>query len=473
MRKSIFLKTFIAILVFAVIILMIFSGIVSTFIYDYSVKEKQETLQRDVYQLSDYASLLYDGREGDKLPEKIQENLQRIAQEEGNSILLTDAYGTILFATNRRSMTGIVSTLSDTIMKDVMDGSFYEKQGTLGGVYQSNVYTVGAALEDADGNFMGAMFLSAATPYTEGMIYQFSKIMINASIIVMIISLFVSYIVTSEIIRPLKAMYRVVKEYSKGNFKDRVPVEGEDEISQLAVAFNDMAFNLQRLEETRNNFVSNVSHDLKTPMTTIGGFIDGILDGTIPPERERHYLEIVSQEVKRLSRLVRELLDVQRFESGAANLNRTKFNLCELASTVLIGFEQQINAKNLYVEVHFERDDMQVLADRDMIFRVIYNLLDNAVKFVNQDGIITVRINDEGKKIRCHIRNTGDGISSEEIKHIFDRFYKSDASRGLDKKGYGLGLFIVRSIIVAHEEAINVDSMENAYVEFNFTLPRA
>ncbi|MGI6030362.1 MAG: HAMP domain-containing sensor histidine kinase [Eubacteriales bacterium] len=472
MKKSIFLKTFASITIFGVIVLMIFTGIFSTFVYDYSTSEKEDMLRKDSQQICGYVEMLYVS-DSQQMTNLIYEQLSSMAAESSGNVLVTDSNGNILFTSSSSLLNELKPRVDEEILDQVRLDNFFEKRGNLGGIYKSSLYTIGVPVTTNQGNFIGAVFLSAPTPYTEGMLYELSKLMVHASFIVLIISLFVSYIVTNEIIRPLKTMSRVVHEYSKGNFKCRVPVDGEDELSQLAIAFNDMAVNLERMNDTKNNFLSNVSHDLKTPMTTIGGFVDGILDGTIPPEKQTYYLKIVSDEVRRLSRLVKGLLDVQRFESGSAKLNRTKFNLCEMVSTILIGFEQQINAKNIYIEVHFEEDDMEVFADHDMIFQVVYNLMDNAVKFVNQDGIISLRVVREDKKVKCYVKNTGTGISSQDIKHIFDRFYKADSSRGMDKKGVGLGLFIVRSIIVAHEEELNVDSMEDAYCEFSFTLPAA
>lgn len=470
MKKSIFLKTFAAVTIFGAVVLMIFSGIVATFVYDYSTTQKEASLRRDADLVGGYVKVLYQSNSY-QMDQLAVNSIQEMAESTNSNILIANSAGQVLFVADSGELNSPRKNLPQEIMDQVRQGEFFEHRGNLSGLLRGDMYTLGTPVNTDKGLFIGAVFISAHTPYTEELLYQLSKIMIHAACIVLIISLFVSYIVTNEIVRPLKIMSRVVKEYSKGDFSCRVPVDGEDELAQLAIAFNDMAMNIQKSHDTKNNFLSNVSHDLKTPLTTIGGFVDGILDGTIPPERQQHYLGIVSEEVRRLSRLVQSLLDVQRFQSGTAQLNKSKFNLCETVSTVLIGFEQKINAKNLYIEVHFQEDDMPVFADQDMIFRVVYNLLDNAVKFVNQDGVITVRVVYEGKKVKCYVKNTGTGISSKDINHIFDRFYKSDSSRGLDKNGVGLGLFIVRSIIAAHEEELNVESMEDAYCEFSFTLP--
>ncbi len=472
MKNSIFWRTFTVITSFTGIILLIFAGIVSTFMYEYSVGEKELLLKKDATQVSQYVSLLYFYPTVG-LDKIVFSNIEKIAKYSDLSIILTNNQGQILMATDWDLLTTTRTFLTPDYMVKAQKGYFYEQKGTLGGLYKTKVYTVSVPIFTPRGELIGNSFVSAATPYTEGFLSEVSQIMINASIIVMLISLFVSYLVTNEIVRPLKTMHSAVREYAKGNFKVRIPITSEDEMGELALAFNDMAFNLERMEETRSTFVSNVSHDLKTPMTTIGGFVDGILDGTIPPEKEKYYLKTVSDEVRRLSRLIKGLLDVQRFETGNAKLNKTKFNLCEMAGTILISFEKPITDKNIYMEVHFEKDDMSVFADHDMIFQVVYNLTDNAVKFTNKDGIISITIAPEGKKVRFTIKNSGDGINSNDIKQIFDRFFKSDASRGLDSKGVGLGLYIVRSIIASHNETINVESEENSYCEFSFTLPMA
>ncbi|MEG1044241.1 MAG: HAMP domain-containing sensor histidine kinase, partial [Oscillospiraceae bacterium] len=252
----------------------------------------------------------------------------------------------------------------------------------------------------------------------------------------------------------------------------RVHVEGYDEIDRLAMAFNNMASSLATLESTRRSFIANVSHELKTPMTTISGFIDGILDGTIPPEKHNHYLHIVSDEVKRLSRLVRSMLNIARIEAGEMSINPSGFDVNDLICRTVFIFEQAIETKNLEIK-GLDVDKIMVEGDNDLIHQVVYNLIENAVKFVNQDGYIEFiyDTNREGGKTYIGIKNSGEGFSKEEMPKLFDRFYKTDKSRSLDKNGVGLGLHIVRSIINLHNSDIMVKSVKGEYCEFGFDLP--
>ncbi len=285
------------------------------------------------------------------------------------------------------------------------------------------------------------------------------------------------YVISRRTTEPLGQIISAAKSYSRGRFDQKIEVAGQDEVTELAQAINNMAESLEKIDEERNAFIGNVSHDLRTPMTTISGFVDGILDGTIPPEKHEYYLNIISQEVRRLSRLVNTLLEVSRLESGAG-LKPVDFNLTETARTVLISLESKISNKNIDIEFNTDEDDIFVNADKDSIHRVIFNLMDNAVKFTPVNGRISINVSViidsyKERKALFAIRNTGEGIPREELSHIFDRFYKTDRSRGLDKSGTGLGLYIAKTSIMNHGEDLVADSVVNDYTEFRFTLPMA
>jgi signal transduction histidine kinase len=236
-----------------------------------------------------------------------------------------------------------------------------------------------------------------------------------------------------------------------------------------------MADSLARLEDMRSSFLANVSHDLRTPMTTISGFVDGIIDGTIPEDKHSYYLGIISSEVRRLSRLVSSLLQLSRTEAGDTKLKPSDFNLSEKTRQVLISFENKIDDKKLEIEFVNARD-IYVNADMDAMHQVIYNLIDNAVKFTPEGGKVcltlsVISIDRRIKKALFSIKNTGQGIPPEETPYLFERFYKSDRSRGLDKTGTGLGLYIVKTTLLSHGEDIKVASEPGKITEFSFTLP--
>ena len=294
-----------------------------------------------------------------------------------------------------------------------------------------------------------------------------------AALLVMMVVIFVlAYIVSGSLTRPLREMAKATEAFARGDFSVRVPVNERDEIGKLAMAFNNMADSLAQQETVRRSFIANVSHELKTPMTSIAGFIDGILDGTIPQEKERHYLTIVSDEVKRLSRMVRSMLNIAKIEAGEMKLKPTVFDVNEVVLSSIFTFEQMIEKKHLDIR-GLEEGKVMVEADEGLINQVVYNLLENAVKFVNEGGYIEVSYTVEQKRTYIHIKNSGEGIPKEEISKVFDRFYKTDRSRSMDKTGVGLGLYIVRQIVNLHQGEVIVRSVEGEYCEFSFSVATA
>ncbi len=294
---------------------------------------------------------------------------------------------------------------------------------------------------------------------------------ISTLVWIMLASLVAIYGVSYYSMKPLREIGRAAKSFSHGKFNVRVKVRGNDELAELAESFNKMAIAIESKDEMQKNFLSNVSHDLKTPMTTIAGFVDGILDGAIPPEKQEYYLNIIKNEVKRLSRLVTSLLDISRLQSGERKFEFKQFNICELTRQTVLSFENQLEEKKLNVEFDTDEFDMMAYGDTDAINQVIYNLCHNAIKFSYNEGLYKVSIKYvDDNKIKFTIHNDGIGISSEELPFVFDRFYKSDKSRGLDKTGTGLGLFITKTIIDAHSETITASSEYEKWCEFSFTL---
>ncbi len=318
--------------------------------------------------------------------------------------------------------------------------------------------------------FCGYVVTLASTAREDNLVSVTTNALINSSIWVMLAAVIAAYFITERIIHPLRVMTKAAADMAKGDFSARVTVYGNDEVADLGRAFNHMAESLDSLEKMRNSFLANVSHDLRTPMTTISGFIDGINSGAIPPEKHEYYLGVISAEVHRLSRLVSQLLDISKLESGERKFTFTDFDIAELSRIILISFEQKIDDKRLDVEFVAD-DDMIVNADKDAIHQVVYNLCHNAIKFANDGGKFIITISKiQGKKIQVSIFDEGQSIDKEDIKMVFDRFYKTDKSRGLDKNGVGLGLYICKTVIDAHDEKIWVESIEGKGCEFSFTL---
>ena len=320
----------------------------------------------------------------------------------------------------------------------------------------------------------GAVLTVSSSDSLEALKDTMVNTILVSSLWILLAALIAVYFITEMITGPLRQMSRAAKKMAVGKFDVRIHVKGKDEVAELAASFNHMAESLENLENMRNTFMANVSHDLRTPMTTISGFIDNILVGAIPKEEQPYYLGVIKEEVRRLSRLVSSLLDISRLQAGDRKLTMTSFDICETARLILISFEQKIDEKRLDVDFICDEDRIFVYADRDAVYQVLYNICDNAVKFASVGGEYKIKINyfEEGKtrKVKVSVYNEGEGISQEDLPYVFERFYKADKSRGIDKRGVGLGMFISKTIIDAHGEQISVESEKDKYCEFCFTL---
>lgn len=320
---------------------------------------------------------------------------------------------------------------------------------------------------------IAAVFLS--TPINEinktrTTVFNFIIISLSISIV---ISILLVYFLSIKLTKPIKQINNAAKIIADGEFSKRLDINTKDEIGELAHSFNQMVTALENLEDMRRSFIANVSHELRTPMTSIKGFIEGILDGVIPPEKQRDYLLIVKEESERLNRLVNDLLDLARMESGELNLTYKVFNINELLRRCVIKMESLIVSKDLQVEANFEEEDMYVNADPDAIERVVLNLIHNAVKFTPEGGKITILDMYQKDKVHISIEDTGIGIDREELDRIWERFYKSDKSRSKDRTGTGLGLAIIKNLINEHGQTIWVESETGKGTKFTFTLEKA
>ncbi len=391
---------------------------------------------------------------------------------DGMVILVTDDNGGILLVDDGNGQDQSNTNVSHNIsMASLPQNGGTTFQSDLGGVFGAEYLVSMRAISDENGIMVGAVFACSSAEMVDGLVDTMAKTIIMSCLWVMIAALLAVYFISEKIIDPLKEMSKAAKSFAAGKFDVRVPVRGRDEVAELATAFNSMAASLAGLEDMRRSFLASVSHDLRTPMTTISGFIDGIIDGAIPPDRHEYYLNVIRGEVRRLSRLVGSLLDIARIQAGERKFNKTAFDICEMARLILISFEQKLDAKKLDVSFECGKDNMTVYADRDAIYQILYNIIDNGVKFSRDGGKYRVSILSRDKKVYVSVFNEGIGIPAEELPFVFERFYKSDKSRGLDKTGVGLGLYIAKTIIDAHEEEIWVKSVYGENCEFVFTLP--
>lgn len=272
---------------------------------------------------------------------------------------------------------------------------------------------------------------------------------------------------------PLRKITEAAKQYASGNLDYEIPVNSQDEIGYLSASLNYMSTHLKDMEDYQKKFVANVSHDFRSPLTSIKGYIEAIADGTIPVELQGKYLNIILFETERLTDLTRDLLTLNEFDTKDLLLNKESFDLHEMMKQVAASFEGTCTSRKISIELLFASRVLYVHADRSKIQQVLYNLLDNAIKFSNPQSTVTIETTERGEKIFTSVRDYGIGIPKEDLSKIWERFYKSDLSRGKDKKGTGLGLAIVREIIQAHNENINVISTEGVGTEFIFSLPKS
>ena len=403
-------------------------------------------------------------------------NVSAIARSTDSQIMIADPAGTIIVCSDRTpSCCHIGVKLDAQTLERVQENADFGLSD-LGGVYQEPCYVVARTIcSDTDGTELGYVFVSSAQGKMLGDWSTFLTIAALVVVGVLLAFLGATLAYSKRMARPLDEIAAASRKFARGDFSSRVRQEYDldDEMGALIDSFNKMADSLEVAEERRSEFIANVSHELRTPMTTIAGFADGILDGTIPREEEAKYLVSIRDETRRLSRLVRDMLDVSSTRYKLSDPSRRSvFDLNELMLQTLLSFEDRATKKNLDVDPQLPEDNVMVVADKDAITRVIYNLLDNAVKFANPGSCLTLRLYKDGAKAYVSVRDIGETIPADDLPFIFDRFHKSDRSRSLDKEGMGLGLYLVKTIINSHDEDIAVKS-EDGMTEFVFTLKLA
>ena len=349
--------------------------------------------------------------------------------------------------------------------------------GVIRGLYDDSRFLTAMPIQDeTEGSLLGLVMVSVPTADTNAVLNKLANLYLNTAFVVVLLSALAALAYAARSSRPLREMAKAANDFGHGNLEARVRVEDSysEETRDLAVAFNNMASSLQKSEYQRQEFVANVSHELKTPMTTISGYVDGILDGTIPPERQNHYLQIVSDETKRLSRLVRSMLDISQLqdEKGMPDEKKMNFDMEECAGLALVNFEKKINDKHINVQVDMPEHPVYTFANQDAVTQVVYNLVDNAVKFCPEGGTLGLTIKEGGGKAYVSVSNDGETIPAEELPLVFDRFHKLDKSRSKNRDGWGLGLYIVKTIVCSHGENISVTSRDGK-TEFTFTMPLA
>ncbi len=474
MRQKLFKKQFgaIALIVF---LSLSFILVILTFMYnDYLAEEKYKTLQKSCDSVSEFTE--YNISEQNVVYDEyaIYYIMQNLAKVSDINIFVIDRSGEIkLCACDEWGENAGCEHTGTQIDVNTIDSLALDNKNTLSTleIYTSPHFAAAKEIKAANEEKIGYVVATDSVDDAENLMRRIAHIYILSAIVPLVLMFVAISIMTYRLTRPLRIMSDAARAMSKGDFSRRIPVTSDDEIGQLAVSFNQMTNSLARLEEVRKSFIANVSHELKTPMTTIGGFIDGIIDGTIPPEKQGYYLSIVHDEIKRLSRMVESMLSVSRLESKETELKLENFDFKEQLLQVVINQDQRIEKKSIDIIGLDTLPDITINADKDLIYRVVYNLVDNAIKFTNDGGKIEFTIKCDEGNMTFRIKNTGKGIPENELPYVFEKFYKVDKSRSANKESTGLGLYIVKTIIKNHGGVISVSSVENQFTAFEFTLP--
>ena len=473
MRKSISVAFFslVSTLMVLGIVLMGFSEWV--LFSNYFASDRYETLDQVVGVTQRAAQYLVQEAElpeGDEL-DTLSTKLEIIGESAEAYLFFTDNDGSILIASNPEMLHGdtvdeAVLTKADSVDKN------YHLFSTLDGVLAEKSYISVSEMRSERGGHSGYLFLCSSGEQLAEFKQQFwSNFLLSACVMLLCASV-LTKLLMRRLTDPLQKVTDAAQRFGGGNLSVRVEgVEGEGEVADLARTFNRMAENIQSNDNSRGQFMGNIAHELRTPMTTIKGFVDGILDGTIPPDLQNHYLQLVSEETGRLARLIQNMLDLSKLESGEYQVNARMFNIWDTLTGVALSAEQRINDGMIEIEGLTMDEKVLVYADPDLIHQVVYNLLDNAIKFTPAGGTIRFSVERLGPEVEIAIWNSGQGISPEALPYVFQRFYKEDRSRGLHARGAGLGLNICKVLVNLSGGQIRVESQQGEWCRFVFTLP--
>ena len=481
-KNNIFVKYFVLFATIFLFVLSILGTTLTVLVNVYNKAENTKLLQENVSSISKTVSstlIVQDMNEKFTVEKNMICNSLRIISDSLDAdIFVCDVEGDIIMCKEKSIMMPYFGNMPNCMYHD----NHRIDDNTLRRIYQDDYigtrkvngktsYVVGVPVVSND-QIIGSVIATSETN-VNGLTSAVLRMFLVSALASLVIAFVAIWLLTKNFVKPLKQMSVAAKQFAIGDFSYRVKIQGNDELADLGRAFNDMADSLDKLESSRRSFVSNVSHELRTPMTSIGGFIDGILDGTIPRSKQDYYLGIVSDEIRRLSRLVVAMLNMSKIESGSFEMKSSNYDITEQIIHILLTFEQRIEEKNISIEGLDNLNPTYIVADNDMIYQVIYNIFDNAVKFADEGGYIRVSMLDMTDEIEVHIKNSGIGINGDELSKVFERFYKVDKSRSLDAKGAGLGLYIVKMMVEMHGGRIWARSDDASSAEFIFRLPKA
>lgn len=468
MRKTLYLKFLLAYLIFGFFGFIVVASFVSNMITDHLTREKAEDLYREATLIANtYANDLYNSQTS---LDTVGSQMTALSKYMNATIWIINPSGRMVLDSST------VVAPDDEIVVTAFDPaitaeSFYT-QGDFFGQFDEDVLSV---LAPISGSFKINGYVAIHYPISE--IEKACNSLLNISYIMLVILFLLSMIIliffTEMVYIPLKTITMATEQYASGNMHYEFNVDSEDEIGYLAATLSYMAGEMARAEDDQKKFVANVSHDFRSPLTSIHGYLEAMLDGTIPPELHEKYLKIVINETDRLTKLTNSLLTLNNLNTKGMLLDINDFDINNVIRSVAASFEGTCMEKGIVIDLILTGEKMLVTADKGKIEQVLYNLTDNAIKFSHHGSTIKIETTEKRNKVFVSVKDTGIGIPKDDIKNIWDRFYKSDLSRGKDKKGTGLGLSITKEIIQAHNEHINVISTEGVGTEFIFSLSRS
>ncbi len=443
-------------------------GLVQTFsVFSYLQNDKEEALDKvmDTITLGVYTGHIRPGSGPDLA-------VQYMVDFSDVNVYITEPNGLVIYSTAPDEV-GISTVVPDAVRQSINDSGAVVDMSKMDGFYSHSNFTKGKLLITAQEEHMGYIFAYSDASNLRVYFLDLASSFLLTALISLMVSGLLAFGLTNRVVIPVTRVNAAARRFGEGDYSVRVPVEGDDELAQLAITFNEMANSFVATDTSRRSFMGNIAHELRTPMTTIKGFIDGMLDGTIPEDQRDKYLVIVSEEVGRLARLTSNMLDISKLETGEYVPETVTFDMWQLITSVVLSSAQRI--ENDHIEVRGMRTDTPVMAlgDKDFVHQIFFNLLDNAIKFTDDGGTIDISVKSEKNYVTVSIRNTGDGLSDQELARVFERFYKSDKSRGVNASGSGLGLHISKVLVKLMGGRIWGESEKGSWTQFNFTLPAA
>ncbi len=467
MRKTLYLKFILAYLIFGFFGFVAVATFVSSMTIEHLKREKADSLYREATLIANtYASDLYNNQAS---LDAVKTQLDLMDTYLSASIWIINPSGRIIL--NSSAPVDIDNPIVvEHFDPTITAGSYY----MVGNFFESFSEETLSVFAPITSRFKVNGYVVIHTPMKE--IRQSADNLLNISYILLFIMLLLSMIIlfffTEMVYIPLRKITYATEQYASGNLHYEFQIDSEDEMGYLAASLSFMASEIAKSEDNQKKFVANVSHDFRSPLTSIKGYLEAMLDGTIPPEMHEKYLHIVLNETTRLTKLTNGLLQLNNLNTKGMLLERTDFDVNQMIRNTAATFEGICTSKMIGIELVLTGETLTVRADHDKIQQVLYNLLDNAIKFSHNDSVIKIETTEKSNKVLVSVKDNGIGIPKDSLKLIWDRFYKTDLSRGKDKKGTGLGLSIVKEILHSHGENINVVSTEGVGTEFIFTLAK-